>query len=737
MDTIISRRGLVAGTVACAGAMALSGASERHANAAEARSSADGEAGSGATGAQAFQPGAYTGVGSGHGGDVTCKVTFSAGAIESVEVTGQSETPSIFAQAQRYVPACIVDGQTLNVEAVSGATMSTNAILDAVADCVAQAGGDAKALRSAAPAPASKELRAGTYSGTAHGHHSDVTVSVTLGGGSIEDVTVTDAGETFNIGDTAVANLPGKIVDAQSIGVDVIAGASFTSRAILGAVADCLEQAGGAEAVRGFSARVHDETPSDEARQVEVDVVVVGSGLAGISAALAAQDAGAKVALLEKLPYTGGVSQTAGGGIVAPNDTSAEEVQAFADAEMRFTCGIMDGEAQDAQYPNRDLVQMLAERITDDLAWLGTKGMRYELVPNLGEAGSGFTSACAILKAGDNDEVVAPNVVGMNEATMVETFVTAGGDVYTQCAASELVVKDGRVCGVKASGAAGSFEFGCRGVVLAAGGFGGNPAMVAQFAPAYIGEENWTLASNTGDGIQMGIDAGGAVYDDGLMMGNHGHAVMTDADMIAPYSDAVTPHEAFYVNPMGLRVNRERPVSYQGGSSYVNPDARDYYWAITNEDVASASDYLDFLEEHLAAGDPHFVKAQTLPELAKAMRMSPNTLRYSLNRYNAFCEAGEDEDYHKDAAELVAMPQDDGPWYAAKMEMAYFGTVGGLVIDTDCAVLDEGGSPIPGLYAAGENANHGFFNICYMGGRSLATCVTCGRVAGTNAAKGE
>lgn len=641
----------------------------------------------------------------------------------------------MFAQVERYVPGCIVDGQTLNVEAVSGATMSTNAVLDAVADCVAQAGGDADALRAAPSAPESATLEAGTYEATAHGHHSDVSVEVVVTGDAISSVTVTDANETFNVGDSAIETLPARIVEGQGIGVDACAGATFTSRGIMTAVAAALEEAGGVEAVRAFSHRQRAQAPDGEAQKVSVDVVVVGSGLAGIAAALSAQDEGATVALLEKLPYTGGTSQTSGGGLVGPNDDSPEEIEAFYQTQLHFTCGRMQGETQDEQYPDPELARMLAENAIADFAWLGEKGMQYTYYSGMGEYGSGFTSGCAMAQVGEPGAVTSPNVMGMNERFLVETFEAAGGTVYTECAATELVMEGGAVAGVKASGAAGAYEFACRGVVLAAGGFGNSPAMVAEYAPAYAGEVNWTIVGNTGDGIQMGLDAGGVVYDSALMMGNHGHAVMTDGDMVAPYSDAVTPVEAFYVNPQGLRANRERPVSYTGGSSYVNPDARDYYWAIVNDEVAHASEYADFLEEHLAAGDAHFHKADTLPELAREMRMSVNTLRYSLNRYNGFCEAGEDEDFHKDPAELVAMPQDSGPWYATKMDMAYFGTVGGLVINADCAVLDASGAPIPGLFAAGENANHGFFNVCYQGGRSLTVCAVCGRKAGAGAAR--
>ena len=154
-----------------------------------------------------------------------------------------------------------------------------------------------------------------------------------------------------------------------------------------------------------------------------------------------------------------------------------------------------------------------------------------------------------------------------------------------------------------------------------------------------------------------------------------------------------------------------------------------------NEQIASSDpEYRALLDEQLAAGNKRFYKADTMVDLAKAIRITPATLAYSINRYNSLCEAGKDTDYFKDPQFLVTL-NDEGPWYAVKCPVVYFGTVGGLRINDQAAVLDSDGNPIQGLFAAGENANGGLFNLSYVGGRSMPVCLTMGRIAGANAAQ--
>lgn len=629
---------------------------------------------------------------------------------------------------------------------------------------VAGVAGAAASLASAgvalADAPAAK---AGTYTATYHGHHSDVVTTVEIADGRIASFEADYSGETDQIAITAFNRIQKAVLDNQSFAVDTVAGATFTSNALLMGVEDCLRQAGGDEAVAAFQTPVEPEPWSDEPVELECDVCVIGTGIAGIVTALSAQEAGAKVVMLEKMPFWGGISQTSNGCFNIPNVEAPDGAEAaeerYIDYTLRMNCATMQGQGVTGdytacdQYPDRDLMHMLAYNAYDDVQWFigqGANLAKYGVVP-IGD--QSWMERLTFLFVTENGYFDPPHCASRGFKTLFDKLEENGAELYLETAAQRLLTDGGRVCGVYAEGPGGHYTVNAGAVVICAGGFGASSEMVEQYAPSYAGELNVTAVGNTGDGIRMAVEVGAATYDDGLMMGNGGHTVVTDYDMIHPYDDGETPYTAMYVNPQGLRVNSETPAVYQGGSTYVNPDSRDYYWVIINEanaagielseeKAALAADgygslhednYLVILEDHLAAGDERFFKDDTLAGLARQIKVSPNTLRYTLNRYNAFCEEGVDEDFSKAADYLVAMPEEEGPWYAVKAYVQYFGTIGGIKINTSIEALDADGNPIPGLYAAGETANHGFFNLCYNA-ESMAACLVSGRAAGANAA---
>ncbi len=735
MSTAVSRRSFVSASAmtGLAAVVAASSTGPAIAHASEA------------TGApMAYTAGTYTASAQGRKGAVEVSVTFSDDAIEAVEVGKHHETPVIAASALTYIPAAIVDGQTLNVDAIAGCTLTSFAVLNAVADCVEQAGGDVKALESAPAAPSSTAVAAGTYQATAHGHHSDVVVEVVLGDGSIDAVSVVESGETYNLSDAAANRLPQAMVDAQSYNVDAVASATFTSRAIASAVEQCLEQAGGIEAVRGFGTRVRSPYEPGEEQVVDVDVVVVGSGYAGICAALSAQENGASVALVEKNAFWGGISQTVRGFTAMAGDDTPEAIQDFVDYGMNAWCGTLKGTMHFGNYPDPDMVRVMAENARGDMQWLADQGTNvvfstnpyvYDVQPEYYRMDAHFE--------GWNE----PDVVGRNFEILLDGFTSKGGQIYLETPMTQILTDEsGAVCGIKAEGRGGAYQFNAKGVVLCAGSIGGSPAMIAKYAPAYAGDENVTLPSNTADGIVLAEEIGAAVYDDFQMAAGCGHTLEDDHAMIHPYQDHITPMTAVYVNPQGLRVNGEDPVKYTAGVSYINPYEPDFYWAITNgavaglktsvkildEDLSSDNAYADVLEEQLAAGNERFFKADTLADLAKQINVQPSILMYTMNRYNEFCANGVDEDFKKHAEYLVAM--EEGPWYAVKCVLKYFATIGGVVTNAEAQVLNTAGEPIPGLFAAGENSNHGFFGVFYMGARATTACLVGGRIAGRNAA---
>lgn len=723
----ISRRGFLTGAAAGVASIAAAGV---------AGCAPKGEGQLAETGTS-FEPGTYTASADGKNGKVTVKVEFNDAEIMSVNVIDHDETTSIANSALKYIPLSIVDGQTLAVDSISGATLTSDAIRNAVADCVVQAKGDAEVLRKAPSAPENDALTAGTYNATAHGHHSDVDVECTLGANSIDEVKVVSCGETFNLSDSAVERIPAAILSSQTTGVDTVSGATYTSRAIMSAVEDCIEQAGGVEAVRAYSKRTGAESWSTESHELSTDVVVVGSGMAGIAAALSAQENGANVILVEKLPFWGGVSQTCKGYFRLPFDDTQESAESYYQYGLHMHCGNMQGETMDDEYPDKTLMRVFADNAYAAGKWLESMGAPLEWLPKatIQHMPEYYLGGAHFVVDGDQE---APNVTAKGFKILLEGFVDRGGQILLETAVKELLVDgNGAITGVKASGKDGEYTIAAKAVCLCAGGFGANPELISEFTPSYEGEHNVTLVGNVGDGIMMGIEAGAATYDRALMMGQFGHSMVSDYDMIHPYEDDETPSSCIFVNPQGLRVNSETPVAYSGGTTYVNPNPaeRDYYWAVMNEQIASSDpEYRALLDEQLAAGNKRFYKADTMVDLAKAIRITPATLAYSINRYNSLCEAGKDTDYFKDPQFLVTL-NDEGPWYAVKCPVVYFGTVGGLRINDQAAVLDSDGNPIQGLFAAGENANGGLFNLSYVGGRSMPVCLTMGRIAGANAAQ--
>ena len=695
--------------------------------------------------AEAPADGVYTGSGAGRNGDVTVSVTVTDGKIADVEVTAHSETAGIADPAIEKLPQMIVAAQSTQIDGISGATLTSDAVKEAVNDAIRQAGVDPAAL-TAQTVSYEKNLTPGTYTGTGHGHHSDITVEVTVSETSIDAIEVTACGDNMHIADAAVERIPGAIVNSQSLAVDTVTGATYTSRAILSAVENALIEAGGDPLA--FQTAVPKAERGTEQFEESYDVVVVGAGLAGVTAAVAAQEKGASVLLLEKLPYYGGISQTSAGAFKYPSVVDDDGVSQYYKYLMQKSVGLMqEDESKNNGYPDVTAVQILVDQALPTVEWYESLGVGLIKNEMKDDINGRYTMGFAMFYDGVHFE---PENCAAAVETLMNRFVADGGKLYLETPAVELIAdENGGVAGVKAEGPSGDYTIYAKSVVLACGGFGSNPEMIAELAPAYAGETvGGTGIGNTGDGIRMARELGAAIYADAYLMGGSGQTFVSDADRIKPFADAETPKASLYVNPMGQRVNSEDPISYTPAITYVNPDVPDYYWAIMNEEVVNTPYYSDaysmdenhelgiykeLVDQAIAEGSDKVYKADTLEELAKMIRIVPTTLMYTMSHYNKLCEAGVDTDLGKNAKYLV--PMYEGPWYAVKADMEFFGTVGGVVSDETGAVLREDGTVIPGLFAVGEVSNHKVMNMSYSGGVSISENVVFGKIAGESAAE--
>lgn len=676
--------------------------------------------------AETFAAGTYTGVGKGNNGSVEVTVTFTNERIESVEIAAHKETAGICENAMERIPAAIVDTQSIDVDTVSGATNTSRAIIEAVNDAIRQAGADPDAL-VAQKVTYEKDLTAGTYTATVHGHHSDITMEVVVTENAIVEINVLEEGETLNLSDGAFTTIPADMIAYQTVNVDTITGATYSSAAVIQAVTNCLQQAGGENAVKAFSAKAPEKVASTEEHVIDCDVVVAGSGLTGVSAALAAQDAGAKVYLLEKLSFHGGISQTCDAWSIMAREEEDPTGEGLANWLLYRPVAFMDGDTyMDGKLINEAQIRKYAAYADDSIRWLESHGITFNYVDNP------KMDMPLVSPMFNQDGLSAPDVTAAAINKLVSDFVENGGVILYNTRAEHVILdEEGKTAGLTATGLDGIYTFNAPAVVLATGGYANGEENIAKYASAYTGENNCTLVSNVGDALTMGEEIGADIYEGMFMMAGSGHSVYTDADMCFPYDDAVSPANSLFVNKMGVRVNSETPSSYTPGVTYVDPDSEDYFWCIINAEQAENTEFLKIFNEQYAAGNEDFIMADSIEELSTKIKVSSRTLHYTLNRYNSFCETGVDEDYGKDAVYLNAM--EEGPWYATKQTIVYFGSVGGLVTDENTNVL-KNGEVIPGLYAAGEASNGGLFNICYSGCYSVSCAHTLGQIAGENAA---
>lgn len=586
-----------------------------------------------------------------------------------------------------------VSRRTFVAAMAAGATLSAGSITSALAS---------------EPQPT---LTPGTYAASAHGMISDIEVEVTLGVSSIDAIVVTSEGESPLIGETALDLFPQRILDAQSLAVDVVSGATITSMALLSAVGDCVEQAGGD--ADSFQEPVTVE-PVDEA--ADVDVLVVGSGIAALTAAVAAMKDGASVAVIEKEDIVGGTSAMAEGYFFSTNTSDADGLyQLFCDRAAK---------AHSDEFPVDSMLHVLADNNDAALDMIRSTGV--DILP-LKE----FTDIVAT-ESGEAD-TKARSAWRLIES--LSAFVEEnGGVIYTATPATELLTDaSGAVVGAVSDTARGRKTFNARATVLACGDYARNADMMRELIPQSQACYTVTAVGNTGDGMTLGASAGAQFYPDQYVQG--GPLIFDPTDVYrGSYSSPAFASTCMIASLDGdRRVGEDkgtRPIHY----SYTNHEKADGAWCIMDSTmVADCEGVAELVDQTTPDSFVQAYEADSLFHLALATQMNPEVLIRSVERYNALCEGGEDSDCGKDAQYLV--PLVTPPFYAVRGYAICRGSLGGLVIDEAGQALDENGEAIAGLYAAGTMASRPFFSRTYDGGSALGIGATMGYVAGRAAAK--
>ncbi len=506
------------------------------------------------------------------------------------------------------------------------------------------------------------------------------------------------------------------------------------------------------------------------------DVIVVGCGFAGATAAIAAHDAGAEVVLLEKMPDPGGISICSGGGLRMASDAQA----AFAYLQ-----------ATNAGTTPDEVLQVLAEGMVslpeqvEALAKINRAVVARREAPAIypfeGREVFGF---CLIESIPDFDAQAAyPNVRTLGTGVLLfkvlhDNLDARGIPIRCNTAAERLITGAGKeVLGLRVNeGGRTTTIQARRGVILACGGFEANPAMQAQYW-----QEKPVLATtffgNTGDGIRMALDAGADLWHMWHYHGTYGFRTPDGHIGIrtkrlpdwSPQREALAQETAagdvldtasgtrpavpmpwILLDRDGRRFMNEYEPYLQDtghrGLARFRPETQDFpripCWLIADENgrqqfawgqplYNDRHIHLTWSPDNLAEVESGLIgRADSLPQLAQALGVEPDALQNTLSQWNTSCQQEHDPDFRRPPSSM--MPVEQPPFYYAPIWPLVSNTQGGPVHDAAQHILDPYGDPIPRLFAAGELGSA--FGHLYLSGGNLAECLITGRIAGREAA---
>ena len=592
----------------------------------------------------------------------------------------------------------------------------------------------------------------GDFTGTAKGFGGDVSVTLTLTDGAITGCTAEGKDETEGVGSQAIAKMPGEIAESGSIAVDGVSGATITSTAIKEAAAAALTAAG--LNPDDYKTAVENDAAAEDST-VDADVVVVGAGGAGMTAAITAAAEGKSVVILESQSMVGGNSVRATGGMNAGKTVYQDEnefgesagvektlktaAEKYADNETITALAKTVSEQWAAYQANPtgyfdsvelmeldtmiggkgindpELVETLCANSADAIDWLDEHGITLHNVSSFGGA------SVKRIHRPVNAEGKTVSVGSYMIPLLQENCEKAGVKMMLDTTATEILTDaNGAAVGVKATGASGeTVTVNAKAVVLATGGFGANLDMVVKYKPELKGFMTTNAPGIQGQGIEMAQAIGAATVDmDQIQI----HPTV-EANTAALITEGLRGDGAILINEEGQRFIDEVGTRDVVSAAEI-AQTGSYSWLVVDQAMADAS---SVIQGYIKKG--YTVTGATYEELGKAMGVDAAAFAETMEKWNGCVEAKNDPDFGRTS---FANPLNTAPYYAVKVTAGVHHTMGGLKINANTEVLNEKGEVIPGLFAAGE-VTGGVHGANRLGGNAVADFTVFGRIAGAAA----
>ena len=592
----------------------------------------------------------------------------------------------------------------------------------------------------------------GSFTGTAKGM-GEVSVTLTLTDNVITDCTAKGDEETPGIGSVVIEQFPGEVVEGNTINLDSISGATITSNAFVEAAKAALTEAG--LNPDDYMAKA-DQTANGETVSYDADVVVIGAGGAGMTAAMTAADAGQKVVILESQAMVGGNSARATGGMNAAKTvyqdenefdqaagvekTLATAAEKYADNETITALAKTVSEQWAAYQANPtgyfdsvelmeldtmvggkgindpELVKTLCEGTADAIDWLDENGITLHNVSSFGGA------SVKRIHRPVNEEGKVVSVGAYMIPLLQENCEKRGIDIVLNTTVDTILTDaNGAAVGVSGTDKDGNtVVVNAKSVILATGGFGANLDMVTQYKPELAGFMTTNAAGAQGQGIEMATAIGAGTVDmDQIQI----HPTV-EANTAALITEGLRGDGAILVNANGERfIDEVGTRDVVSAAEIAQPGS--YSWLIVDQAMVDAS---SVIQGYIKKG--YTKTGATYEELAKELDVDPTTFANTMETWNGYVEAKNDPDFGRTS---FANPLNNGPYYAIKVTAGVHHTMGGVTINSATEVLKEDGTVIPGLFAAGE-VTGGVHGANRLGGTAVADFVVFGRIAGESAA---
>ena len=592
----------------------------------------------------------------------------------------------------------------------------------------------------------------GSFTGTAKGM-GEVSVTLTLTDNVITDCTAKGDEETSGIGSVVIEQFPGEVVEGNTINLDSISGATITSNAFVEAAKAALTEAG--LSPDDYMAKA-DKTANGETVSYDADVVVIGAGGAGMTAAMTAADAGQKVVILESQAMVGGNSARATGGMNAAKTvyqdenefdqaagvekTLATAAEKYADNETITALAKTVSEQWAAYQANPtgyfdsvelmeldtmvggkgindpELVKTLCEGTADAIDWLDENGITLHNVSSFGGA------SVKRIHRPVNEEGKVVSVGAYMIPLLQENCEKRGIDIVLNTTVDTILTDaNGAAVGVSGTDKDGNtVVVNAKSVILATGGFGANLDMVTQYKPELAGFMTTNAAGAQGQGIEMATAIGAGTVDmDQIQI----HPTV-EANTAALITEGLRGDGAILVNANGERfIDEVGTRDVVSAAEIAQPGS--YSWLIVDQAMADAS---SVIQGYIKKG--YTKTGATYEELAKELDVDPASFANTMETWNSYVEAKNDPDFGRTS---FANPLNNGPYYAIKVTAGVHHTMGGVTINSATEVLKEDGTVIPGLFAAGE-VTGGVHGANRLGGTAVADFVVFGRIAGESAA---